>query len=105
MINMVRELGQDFEALLQEAKAIPEVNEYLNSFSVVIGDIVYARRMQMNLTQQQLAELAGTTQKQISLIESAKGNVGQEIMDRVFSKLKLAKLEAQFEEEAAARAS
>lgn len=103
---MTKRLGQDFKALMEQAKEVPGVSEYLNSYSVVIGDIVYARRMQLNLTQQQLAEKAKTTQRQISLIESAKGNVGQDIMDRVFRELKLVHLEATFEEhdeEAAAK--
>lgn len=95
---MSKRLGQDFKALMEQAKEVPGVSEYLNSYSVVIGDIVYARRMQLNMTQQQLADKAQTTQKQISLIESAKGNVGQDIMDRVFRELKLLDLKATFDE-------
>ncbi|WP_342437954.1 helix-turn-helix domain-containing protein [Paenibacillus sp. FSL L8-0436] len=101
---MTKHLGQDFEELLAEAREIPEVREYLDSFSVIIGDMVYARRMQLNLSQQELANRAETTQKRISLIEAAKGNVGQDVLDRVFRELKLKKLDAQFEELSAGRA-
>lgn len=87
---------------MQEARDIPEAKEYLESFSVVIGNIVFARRMQLNLSQQELAALAGTTQKRISLIETAKGNVGQDVLNQVFKALKLQSLEAYFDEHAAA---
>ncbi|MBT2293119.1 helix-turn-helix domain-containing protein [Paenibacillus albidus] len=101
---MTKRLGQDFEELLAEAREIPEVREYLDSFSVIVGDMVYARRMQLNLSQQELANRAETTQKRISLIEAAKGNVGQDVLDRVFRELKLKKLDAHFEELSVARA-
>lgn len=100
----MKKLGQDFEDLMQEAREIPEVRDYLDSFSVVVGDIVYARRMQLNLSQQELAQRAETTQKRISLIECANGNVSQDILDRVFRELKLSGIEAHFDEQAAARA-
>ncbi|BFH18193.1 hypothetical protein J6TS7_29390 [Paenibacillus dendritiformis] len=99
---MVKKVGQDFENLMQEARQIPEVRDYLDSFSVVIGNIVYARRMQMNLSQAELAQLARTTQKRISLIECASGNVGQDVLDRVFSALRLSQIEAKFNDEHAA---
>lgn len=98
---MNKRLGQEFEELMREARENPEVREYLDSFSVIIGNIVYARRMQMNLSQQELARQANTTQKRISLIESATGNVGQDVLDRVFKVLGLANIEASFDEHAA----
>lgn len=101
---MERRLGQDYEELLQEAKEIPEVRDYLNSFSVVIGNIVYARRMQLNLSQQELAQKAETTQKRISLIECANGNVSQDVLNKVFRALNLSDIVAHFDEQAAARA-
>lgn len=99
---MMKKLGQDFEELMQEARSIPEVREYLDSFSVVIGNIVLARRMQLNLSQAELAALAQTTQKRISLIEAATGNVTQEIIDRVFRVLRITGLDAKFSDEEAA---
>ncbi|OXM14247.1 helix-turn-helix domain-containing protein [Paenibacillus herberti] len=101
---MDKRLGQDFETLLKQAGEVPSVDEYLKSFSVVIGDMVYARRMQLNLSQQQLAAEAGTTQSKISQIESANGNVGQDILDRVFRVLKLADLTPTYDEQAVAQA-
>lgn len=103
-MSIMKKLGQDFEELMQEARSIPEVREYLDSFSVVIGNIVHFRRIQLNLSQAELAKLANTTQKRISLIEVAKGNVTQDVIDRVFRVLKITSLEAKFsDEEAAAR--
>lgn len=99
---MDKKLGQDFNELLDEAHSIPEVREYLNSLSVIIGDIVLSRRIQLNLSQQELAEKARTTQARISQIESAKGNVRQVVLDRVFNVLGLESLSPTFHEEAAA---
>lgn len=101
---MMKKLGQDFEELIQEAKSIPEVREYLDSFSVVIGNIVFARRVQLNLSQAELAALAKTTQKRISLIEAATGNVTQDIIDRVFRVLKITGVDVKFSDEEAAAA-
>jgi ribosome-binding protein aMBF1 (putative translation factor) len=103
-MNMGKKLGQDFNALLQEAYADPETSNYLKSFSVIIGDMVYARRMQLNISQADLAKQAGTSQRLISLIETAKGNVGQEILDKVFKELKLTALLPAFDEQAVALA-
>lgn len=95
---MTKPLGQNYKDFMKKAREIPEVQDYLESFSVSIGNMVFARRMQLNLTQQQLADLAGTTQKRISLIESASGNVEQKTLDNVFRALKLKSLSASFEE-------
>lgn len=95
---MNKPLGQNYKDFMDKAREISEVQEYLESFSVSIGNMVFARRMQLNLTQQQLADLAGTTQKRISLIESASGNVEQKTLDNVFRALKLKSLNASFEE-------
>lgn len=95
---MTKPLGQNYKDFMDKAREISEVQEYLESFSVSIGNMVFARRMQLNLTQQQLADLAGTTQKRISLIETASGNVEQKTLDNVFRALKLKSLNASFEE-------
>ncbi|WP_054029194.1 helix-turn-helix domain-containing protein [Bacillus sp. FJAT-28004] len=102
---MTKRLGDDFKALQQEAMAIPEVREYLQSFSVIIGDIVYARRMQLNLSQKELAEKADTIQARISMIEKASGNVSQDVLDRVFRVLQLQDIHVSFNEEAATLAN
>lgn len=102
---MTKQLGDDFKALKQEAMAIPEVRDYLQSFSVIIGNIVYARRMQLNLSQSELAERADTIQSRISLIEKANGNVSQDVLDRVFRVLELQDIHVSFNEEAATLAN
>lgn len=96
-------LGQTFKELKQKARDIPEVKEYLNSYSLVIGNIVFSRRVELSYTQKQLAGMASTTQHRISEIESGQGNVTMEIMDRVFRCLKLVGLDPTFDEQSAAR--
>ncbi|MEB8638242.1 helix-turn-helix domain-containing protein [Bacillus cereus] len=101
-VNKPPVLGKSFQELKQRARSIPEVKEYLNSYSVVIGNIVFARRMQLGYTQQQLAEFAGTKQGRISEIESGEGNVTMDVMNRVFKALGLQRLDPFFEDEQAA---
>ncbi|GAA3411470.1 helix-turn-helix domain-containing protein [Paenibacillus hodogayensis] len=96
-------LGQSFKELKEKAREIPEVKEYLNSYSVVIGNIVFARRAHLGYTQKQLADMAKTTQHRISEIESGTGNVTMEVMDRVFRSLRLVQLDPTFDEQSAAR--
>jgi ribosome-binding protein aMBF1 (putative translation factor) len=96
-------LGQSFKELKQKAREISEVEEYLNSYSVVIGNIVFARRIQLGYSQKQLADKAKTTQHRISTIESGQGNATMDVMDRVFHCLKLVQLDPTFDEQAAAR--
>lgn len=104
MISLVKKIGEDLDTLLAEANANLETRKYLNSYSVIIGDIVYARRMQLNLSQEELGKQAETTKKRISMIEAAKGNVDQDILDRVFNVLKLIDLFPVFDEQSATRA-
>lgn len=92
----------DFQTLHDQAMSIPEARNYLKSLSVIVGDTVLARRLQMNLSQAELAKRSGTTQNRISKIETGKGNVRQDVLDRVFEVLKLQDLNFQFSEDAAA---
>ncbi len=93
--------GSDFEALKESARQNPEVAEYLNSFSVVIGDLVLARRLVKKYTQKQLADMTGTTQARISLIESGTGNVETDTLNKVFRALGLVSLNPEYQDEAA----
>lgn len=93
--------GSDFANLKQEAREIPEVAEYLDSFSVTIGNMVLARRLQLGYTQALLAELADTTQARISQIESGNGNVTSTVLNKVFKALKITSLNPTFQDEEA----
>lgn len=97
-----KQLGQEFEELTKLAMEIPEVADYLESFSVVIGDLIFARRIQLGLTQLELAQLANTTQATISNIEAGKEGTKIGTLNRVFRILKLATIIPWFDEEAAA---
>lgn len=99
---MTKPLGQNFKELKESARDIPEVREYLESFSVVVGNLVQARRIQMGLTQAQLANLAGTKQATISKVEAAKENVTMDTLNRIFSALRLSELNPIFADEDAA---
>jgi DNA-binding XRE family transcriptional regulator len=99
---MTKKLGQNFKELKESARDIPEVREYLESFSVAVGNLVHARRIQMGLTQMELAKLAGTKQATISKIEAAKENVTMETLNGIFAALRLAQLIPVFADEDAA---
>lgn len=79
---MKKQAGQDFSELIEEAHEIPEVNHYLNSFSVLIGDLVLARRIQLAWSQTTLAKKAGTIQSRISQIESGDSNDQLKTLDK-----------------------
>jgi len=102
MMNKNR-LGKDFRELEKKAEKIPEVNEYLQKFSVIIGDLILARRLQLGLTQKKLAQLAGTTQATISRIEAGDEGGKAGTLNHVFRVLKLSNINPEFSEEAAAK--
>ncbi|NMO98133.1 helix-turn-helix domain-containing protein [Paenibacillus lemnae] len=99
---MSKKLGQSFKELKMSAREIPEAREYLDSFSVVVGNLVFARRRALKLSQAELAKLAGTTQAKISNIEAAKQNVTIDTLNGVFSVLGLTQLIPVFNDEQAA---
>ncbi|WP_178075808.1 hypothetical protein [Paenibacillus oralis] len=53
---MTKKTTQDFAEIMEGAIQISEVKEYLTSFSVVIGNLIVAQRLQLDWTQKQLAE-------------------------------------------------
>lgn len=102
MINK-NSLGKDFMELEKRAEKIPEVKEYLQRFSVIIGDLVLARRLQLGLTQKKLAQLAGTTQATISRIEAGDEGVKAGTLNNIFRVLKLSHIHPEFSEDAASK--
>lgn len=98
---MSKKPGQDYKDFFEKAGKIPEVKEYLNSFSVIIGDLVLARRLQLGWTQQELANRAETTQARISLIEAGDEGVKMKTVDKVFRALGLKEITPGYGEEAA----
>lgn len=83
-------LGQNFQALKVSAREIPGVREYLHGFPAILADLVLLKRVQMRVSQVELAELAGTTQETISRIESGDKNVKSGALLRVFRVLGIA---------------
>jgi DNA-binding Xre family transcriptional regulator len=94
-------IGQDFRDLLSRAREIPEVKEQLNSFSMAIANLVLARRLQLKLTQKELANSANSTQATISRIESGDAGVKLDTLNSIFKTLGLIGISPQFKEEAA----
>lgn len=93
--------NQDFDELMDRARQLPEVREYLDSFSVVVGNLVFARRMALGYTQAQLANLAGTTQARISEIEAGAESIKSGTLNKVFRALKIMNMVPEYSEEAA----
>lgn len=103
MTDNKRTLGQDFADFKKAVRQIPEVADYLNSFSVVIGNLVFARRMQLGLSQQLLSEMAETTQATISRVEAGDDGVKSGTLNRIFKELKLADINPIYSEDAATK--
>jgi predicted transcriptional regulator len=98
-----RQLGQDFEELLADARQVPGVAEYLDSYTIKLGNEVFARRIAMKLSQKALADLAGTNQAHISKIEAGDDSVTGKVLNKVMAVLDIDSLNIGFKEYAAAR--
>ncbi|MDN4617647.1 hypothetical protein QCD85_06025 [Paenibacillus sp. PsM32] len=64
-------LNQSFDQVLAEAKKSSTLKSYLEGLEVALGDMVMNRRYELGYTQQRLAELAGISVDDISIIEGA----------------------------------
>ena len=93
----------DLQEFIKEVNDLPQINEYLNSFPVIIGDLVMARRLQLGWTQRQLAMAAGTNQARISQIEAGHEGVKIGTIDKVFKALGLTRITPSYIEDAAAK--
>lgn len=100
---MTRKPGQDYLEFVAATDALPEVREYLKSFSVIVGDLVLARRLQLGWTQQELATRSHTTQARISKIEAGDDGVKTGTLGKVFEALGLAGFNPDYREESASR--
>jgi DNA-binding Xre family transcriptional regulator len=81
--------GQEFDELLQDARQDPAVAEYLDSVSVSIGNWIMTERLHRNMTQSELAKMAGTTQARISQVESGFDGVKMNTINRICRALKI----------------
>ncbi|QYR21012.1 helix-turn-helix transcriptional regulator [Paenibacillus sp. sptzw28] len=81
----------------------PGMAAEINSFTIMIGSMVFARRVELRLTQQQLAEMAGTNQAHISKIEAGDDSVTGKVLNKVMRVLNLASLQPGYQEQAAGR--
>jgi len=93
----------DLQEFMKEVHDLPQIHEYLNSFPVIIGDLVMARRIQLGWTQRQLAKAAGTNQARISQIEAGHEGVKIGTIDKVFKALGLKRITPTYIEDAAAK--
>jgi len=89
-----RKPGQDYNDFVKTTNELPGVVEYLQSFPVIIGDLVLAHRLQKGWTQQKLAQEAGTTQEQISMIEDGDGGITTGTLGKVLQALGLTEISA-----------
>ncbi len=76
-----RQLARDPEY----AKAIAEID-----YGQRVADAIVGERVRLGLTQEELAERAGTTQARISEIERGVSNTTMDILERVFAALRAA---------------
>ncbi|MFH5181866.1 helix-turn-helix domain-containing protein [Paenibacillus sp. TAB 01] len=81
--------GQEFEELLLEARKDPEAANYLDSFSVTVGNWILTERLSRGMTQKQLADLAGTTQSRISQVEAGFEGIKMNTINKIVGALKL----------------
>ena len=78
----------DLDFLKQEARKNAKVTEYLDSISVKLAQDILNMRLKKGLSQVQLGELAGITQKTISRIEAGDSEVKIGTYEKVLQTLK-----------------
>lgn len=82
----------------------PDLYETFYSTAALYGKIIFARRMELGLTQMEVAKDASFSVKTFSRAEAGSGNIGTETYDSIFKKLGLttadvAKLMVEFTDE------
>lgn len=93
----------DFKYLKSKVRENQNIKNYLDSFTSQIAKLVFKQRVEMKITQSELAELAKVTQATISRIEAGDTGIKGETYNKVMSELKFVKAELSFDEEAAAK--
>lgn len=89
-----------FESLKKRARENAVAAEYLDSLSSKLAREIFKMRMERGLTQQELADLASTTQKTISRIEAGDPGVKIGTYDKVLFALKENPFQPEHSEEA-----
>jgi transcriptional regulator with XRE-family HTH domain len=80
-----KKIGRDF---IKER--YPELNEVLfDSMAAIFGDLISANRMSKGLSQDELASIAGMSQKTISRVEGGSSNVTMDTYQKLFRTLKI----------------
>ena len=91
---------KNFGALKARARKNAVAAEYLDGLTGIISNQIFKERLQQKLTQKQLGELAGVTQKTISRIEAGDQGVKIGTYEKVLSALRVsASATFYFEEE------
>lgn len=76
---------EDFKRRLTSKNKLAK--EVLNSEEYKVSRLIFKKRMEIGLTQQELAKKANVTQKTISRIEGADKGVRQSTLSKVFAAL------------------
>jgi transcriptional regulator with XRE-family HTH domain len=93
---------KSFKNLKDKARENEVIREYLDSFQSQLGKEIFKLRVNRNLTQKELSELAKVTQATISRIEAGDPGIKGETYDKVLKALRAPKINLQGEEEQAA---
>ncbi len=94
---------QNHEELTELLESVPGVKETVYSFSRLMGRAIFARRIELNLTQKELAQLVQKTtgqpmhQSVISRIEGGSIGISSETYDRILRALGMKDIEIIFD--------
>lgn len=67
----------------------PELHELFINTSAVYGNIIFARRMELNHTQSELSKLAKVSLKTIAIAEGGSYNLNTDTYDKIFRTLNM----------------
>ncbi|MDY7989884.1 hypothetical protein UY286_04800 [Paenibacillus polymyxa] len=100
-------LKKDFEEMKKWVRELPETAHYLDGPEVAVGQMILARQLEMGYSQRQLADLAGVSLEDVTVIQAGltHPNFGQIVQSdslaKIFKVLKIIGVRPIVDEEAA----
>ncbi|SFA57081.1 Helix-turn-helix [Parageobacillus thermantarcticus] len=82
--------------LLDTSKIVethPDLHEQFYGLGAILAQIIFRKRMEKNMTQQELAQKAGVGVKTISRVEGGSGNIEIKTYEKLFQALGLSNTE------------
>ncbi|MCC3380892.1 hypothetical protein ACFQ5D_23030 [Paenibacillus farraposensis] len=100
-------LKKDFEEMKKLVRELPGAADYLDGPEVAVGQMILARQLELGYNQQQLADLAGVSLEDVTVIQAGMTHpnfgytVQPDSLAKIFKALKIVGVRPIVDEEAA----